>query len=69
MVHINSYYVRHRDERLKYQKIYRNRLKQNRDLLDMKVVEDIPVIEPVIPKVKVKYTKTNFSEPFLMTFY
>ena len=50
MVHINSYYVRHRDERLMYQKIYRNRLKQNRDLLDMSVVEEIPVIKKLIPK-------------------
>jgi hypothetical protein len=33
------------------------------------VAEDVPVIKELISKVKVKYSKTKFSEPFLMTFY
>jgi hypothetical protein len=35
----------------------------------MSVAKEIPVIEVVIPKVKVKYSKKKFTELFLMTFY
>ena len=75
MVHFNSYYHRHLNERLEYQRLYRDRIKQDDDMDDMNVVENDCMnlmgshSKTSSKKVKVPYVKKHLAVPYLMTFY
>jgi hypothetical protein len=59
MVYLTSYYQRHRDERLEYQKYYRERLKyDDENLSDMNVVESD----------QIKKRKKSKIQPMIKTF-
>ena len=61
MVYLTSYYQRHRDERLEYQKQYRERLKyDDENLSDMNIVESYVV--------KRKKKKKPKVQPMIKTF-